>query len=698
MKKLALVLLLMFCASCASWTEHQEIRPSVQVPRKDKAQVEEEQEAPGQELPEPERAEQQAAELNQRLQKIIAESPVRAEAEIFAPDSDQPDGAQQISFNFYDADLVEVVRVFMELLQEDYILHPEVQGRVSLSVEDEFYPEQIMDLLRGVLRVNNMAMIRGEEVWEVLPQSQTAQHLGAQELIFPDTVQKPKRGQIIQGFRLQYIAAEEMINIIKPYLSQSAQVYAHEQKGVLLVSDYPHVLEKIAELIRQFDESVFADVQAQVFPLRQVQAQEAVDQLELIAENFGLGQEGAGPGHRVSFLALERLNMVLAVTRDEQVLEFVETWIQGLDQEQPKELRTAGREEVFVYYVQYGDAQEIVQSLQGVFDYDPQQDKEKKEQEPEDNGQEGVLGQGRSSVSRELSGAVSFNVDETTNAIIIRCNVQDYNKIISVVEKLDLYPKQVLIEVVIAEVTLKDTTRLGVDWRYLLSLDGLEGEIEARAGADTPGAGVTFSLESSNRLQAALDAAVEDNQLQILSTPTLLASDNKIARINIGDQVPFPTSTRTRLDETDTSEVIDTTIQYRDTGIILEVTPKINKQGMVRMEIQQEVSNLSSERVQGIDAPVINTRHTSTNLAVGDQETVVIAGLMTQQRSRTSSGVPGLHRVPGLKHFFGSSKDEFENTELLVFITPHVILSQEDSNFLTRNFLDRLERVKKEMD
>lgn len=645
----------------------------------------------------------EAGMLNRRLQAIIEESPLRTRHEVFIADPDDLERVQDLSFSFYDADLVEVIRVFMKLLEEDYMVHPEVSGRVSLFVEDEFNREQLLDLLSGVLRVNNMAMIKPDKVWEFLPQSRVPRHISQDRIILPDSEQTPRRGQIIQGFRLNFIAASEMINILMPYLSQNAQIYAHEARGVLLVSDYPHALEKAADLVALFDESVFADVSARVFPLRYIDAEEAAEQLRSIAEKFGLERSEIGPAARVSFMPLERLNMVLAVTRSAQVLEFVEAWIESLDMELPMTVSGRTQEDIYVYYVQFGDAEEIVESLRGVFEFTNQTDEGVRrprpaaEEAPPDS--EPGTGTRPDSVSGELSGPVVFTVDQTTNSILTRCRTIDYPKILSVIEKLDLYPKQVLIEVIIAEVVLTDSTKMGVDWKYILSFgDRLEGQVSFIPGTDAlPGSGGVFMVESSRRLKAALHASLDDSQLQILSTPTLLASDNRPATINIGDQVPFPTSTRARLDDTDTSEVIDTTIQYRDTGIILKVTPKINKHGMVRMDIVQEVSSLTPRRVEGISAPVINSRHTETTVAVNDQETIVIAGLMEQERSRGYSGAPGVGRVPGLRHLFGTSSAEFKNTELLVFITPHVITSQEDSSFITRNFKTRLNELKEKM-
>ncbi len=648
----------------------------------------------------------EAENLNRKLQEIISDSPLRTSQNIFFNDRNDTEDPRDVSFSFYDADLVEVIRVFMTLLEEDYMIHPDVSGRVNLFVKDNFNAEQLIDLLAGVLRVNNVAMIRSNGVWEFLPHSKVPRHISSEQIILPDTDELPRRGQIIQGFKLDFIAASEMVNILMPYLSQNAQVYAHESKGVLLVSDYPHALERISELIALFDVSVFADVHAKVFPLRYVNAEEAAEKLDSISREFGLQQDEIGRQSRVSFLPLERLNMVLAVTRNKQVLDFVEAWVEGLDREIPETMIGRDRENIYVYYVQYGDAEEIVESLRGVFDerMETNNDRARRAQveDAPDVEQDAAAAEAQGTVvSGEMAGRVRFTIDRATNSIITRCKAVDYPKVLSVLEKLDLYPKQVLIEVIIAEVGLTDETRMGVDWRYILSLGGrLSGIVAAGdplgIDAPLPSFGGVFRVESGRRLKAALHAAIDDAQLQILSTPTLLASDNRPARINIGDQVPFPTSVRRRADQID-ADIIDTTIQYRDTGIILQVTPKINKDGMVRMEIVQEVSSLTERVVEGIRAPVINTRHAETNLAVGDQETIVIAGLMEQERSSSFTGVPGFSRIPGVRHLFGKTQDRYSNTELLVFITPHVIASREESRVLTRNFLTRLDELKQDM-
>jgi general secretion pathway protein D len=606
-------------------------------------------------------------------------------------------GQKEVSFNFYDADLVEVVRVFMDLIQGDYVLHPDLSGRVSLSVDDTFTKEQLIDLLHGVLRINNMTMMQGKNgVWEVMPMSEASTQFSEERIFLSPSKEGQKRGQIIEVFRLRYIAATEIIKIIKPYLSQNATIYAHDAKGILVISDYPHCLDKVGQLVQMFDESVFADVLAKVYTLKYAQAEEAVEELQNVAKEFGLGRDQSAPSRRVGFIPLQRTNTLVAVTRDPQVMEFVDAWVDELDKKVPSALSGQEGTNIFVYYVQYGDADKIIESLQGVFEGGATETEEETKTQRV-AGEEVKEAEVKAAIG-ELSGPVVFQYDETTNSILTKCNARDYEKIHSVIKKLDLYPKQVLIEMVIAEVQLNDSTKLGVEWSYLMDVGSdAQGTIDLNTNlADNIGSGLSYLIENTNRLTARLKALAEDNQVQILSTPTLLASDNKQATINIGDEVPIPTTSETRTD-IGTDEITTTTLQYRDTGILLDVTPKINKHGMVRMEISQEVSNRSDQQVEGITAPIISTRNTTTSVAVNDGQTIVIGGLIKQTRQRSNSGVPYLRNIPVMGNLFRFQEDSFENTELIVFITPHVVLNAEDSDFVTQDFKLRLKQLKQIM-
>ncbi len=727
MRNLIILLILFLCSSCAfsepSVTDRTSSPFATELEKKKETKEKQEESLSeqqlGKEQPETDQGinnlKEDTEDFNQRLGKIISESSAEKKAQPQPSSSKNATGsdAQKVSFNFYDADLVEVVRVFMKLLDEDYMLHQDVSGRVSLNVDDSFSKPQIENLLRGILRINNMGMIKKENVWEIMPLSEMPRHVSSGDIIYPEQRIDQKRGQVIQGFRLHYISAQEMIQVIKPYLSKNAQVYAHEDKGILLVCDYPHTLRKISSLVGLFDESVFADKKAKVYALQYVDAEEAVEKLEQISEGFGLSKDKGGPRRRISFLPLQRLNMVLAIARDDKVLEFAESWVKQLDKEVPQSLQKQYGQNIFVYYVQYGEAQKIVESIRGLFQQRTVSEKEEEdEQVPKGSSRDtsqkvSEEAKALGATSGELTGPVTFSVDESTNSIITKCSSEDYQKVLSVIKKLDQYPKQVLIKVVIAEINLSDTSKLGVEWQYLLEHNDLEGNVSLNSRLGSPltpdvdnpriTQGLSFFVSSTNRLKASIKAYADEGKAHILSTPTLLASDNQEATINIGEEVPIPTSVERKTEETSVIETYETTIQYRDTGIILKVTPQINKYGMVRMNISQEVSNLTDTAVQGVDAPVISNRNAQTSVSVNDQQTVVIGGLMRQNQESSFSGVPVLSKIPGLRNIFGYTEKSYSNTELIILITPHVVLDEEDSKTITREFKQRVKEMKMSM-
>ncbi len=683
--------------------------------------------------------EAQNREFNTRIKDVIDRAPHR-QAESVPPLAEKALGeAQPLSMNFYDADLVEVIRLFMSLLDADYILHPQVSGRVSLSVSDSYRPDQIQDLLEGILRINGMAMVLTDGVWEIMPVGRVPSQISRGRFYFPEDGISVRRGQAIQGLRLHFIPASEMATIIKPYLSENAQIYAHDANGVMLVSDFPHNLVKATQLIEVFDESVFAGVHTATYTLTFVQAEDAARELEEVAKSFGLGGENTGIRSRVSFLPLARLNILLVLARDPMVLEFVDVWVSELDRELPQYIQEQYGEGIYIYHVQYGNAAEIVASLDGLFEYTepkegehrtrilptPEQPGSTTPQDPPSGSpsaapsdvptetfpptmHDTMFGGPASAMqtrgaSGQLTGPVMFVVDEPNNAVLIRSNTVDYPKILSVIEQLDQYPRQVLIEVIIAEVRLTEENKLGMNWRSLMYEDGVTQSFSLSPGTPVPGldaetgiitsfpSGMSYMIQSTARLRAAVHASADDRNFRVLSTPTLLASDNKPARINIGQELPIPTSIREREPDTSSRSDVTTTVQRRDTGIILKVTPKINRQGMVRMEIAQEDSFYAGDSEWG---PIIATRQAETTVAVNDQQTVVIAGLMRQDQTNRSQGMPGLNRVPLLKYLFGYVENRYESNELIIFITPHVIIDEQDSTFISRNFLHRLDQIK----
>ncbi len=680
--------------------------------------------------------EEKNTQFNEKLANIIAQSESKVASVRKLPKMTENGRVESLSVDFFDADLIDVVRLFMTVLEEDWTLHPNVGGKVTLHLEDDFARDQIFDLLQGILSINGAAMVNNGHVWEILPLSEVPHVIGGNGIILPDADLLPVRGQVVQGFKLKFAAASEIINILKPYLSKGAMLYANDPQGVLLVCDYPHSLARVGKLIDLFDVSLFADLKIRVFSLKYVIATDLAEELEALARTTGImNQKGLSS---VSFVALDRLNMLCVMAKEDSVLDFVGAWVDELDRDLPEVVKEEQAENIYVYFVQNGDAEEIVKSLEGVFGSKVKTNKPAQATEQEqaplgkqimearkgEKNLEDVAVDFKESISPEnpsveksssihdqykqisgeLSGPVTFVVDSITNAILVRCVGSDYNKIESIIKKLDVYPKQALIEVVIAEVSLDDSTKLGVEWSYLFNLeDEATGTLsnDSGLGVVTEGESAIASglgfVVSGARFKGALKAFAGNNNVQILSSPHILASNHQEASIDIGEEVPIVTAEFSTTDVAGSATTTDKTIQYKNVGIILKVTPHINEAGLVRMEISQEISETSNKSIEGVNSPVFSTRTASTKVAINDGETVIIGGLMKQQRAIANSGLPGVNKTPILKYLFGYEGEEYRSTELLLFITPHVVKSREDNTLLSKNFIKRLDELKQKL-
>ena len=636
-----------------------------------------------------------------------------------------------VAFDFFDADIADVVRLFMELLQENYSLDPAVKGKVALHVTAKMTRDEVWELFRGVLRFHAASTVLDGEVWRILPLAAVPSAIDEAGILFAGDEGSRRRGQSVQMFRLEYLPVSEFSNVIKPYLSPGSMVYGHEQSGVVLVADYPHTLRKIEKLVQVFDVSAFAGLHMRVFSLKYVKAEDMIKELDGLSQSTMIKQQGR---ERVNYLAMPRLNMIVAMTWNQANLPFIEEWIAELDREAPAITGVEHEENIFVYYVENGIAKNIAESLDGLFN--GKKDSEtayrslKMEDKEEDDGlpvgskladqaretsgnivdntfdntmqAQAAAGQagGPGSFAGKLKGPVSFVVDESTNTILVKCVGSDYRVIKGVIDKLDIFPRQVLIEVLIAEINLDESNKLGVEWQYIFDLSGSG---TARLGnlsltnllTDGPlTEGMSYLIANTERFKAAIQASATDNNVQILSSPHILASDNQKATIDIGSEVPVVTSQTLKDDATSTVTTTDQSVQYRNTGIILSVTPHINEKGLVRMEVSQEVSELSDKFIEGIPSPIFSKRKAETTLSVKDGQTIVIGGLIRQTRSDTYSGVPGLSRIPILRNLMGTESKGWENTELMLFITPRVVVHSEDTEFISRRFVDRLESIK----
>jgi len=366
------------------------------------------------------------------------------------------------------------------------------------------------------------------------------------------------------------------------------------------------------------------------------------------------------------------------------------------------------KEKVYVYYVENGDADKLASTLSGIY---KDRDKSKwspfspltgeKEQPPPTQPEPQQIIQtpfGPMVASEQVSGEVRITADKEINALIIVTSPRNYPAVLETIKKLDIMPKQALIEALIVDVTLTDRTEFGLGW-YLKGQEQTLGANMAKVDLSTSVGPESFTdifgyklITDSRHFIAFMRQLNEINKLNVVSSPYIMALDNQKATINITRQYPVPRERE--ITSVTGIPQIERTYDYKEVGLKLDVTPKINEANQVTLELKQEVSEYAEE-YKNTGQGVYDKRETSTKVVVKDGQTIVIGGLMKNKVSKSKTGIPFFSDIPVIGKLFGGTKDVTDKTELLIFMTPHVVTTQAEVKELTSDFEVKVESLKK---
>jgi general secretion pathway protein D len=506
-----------------------------------------------------------------------------------------------------------------------------------------------------------------------------------------------------------------MSQLLKSFLSANASIISHEGSNTLVVVDTGLNIMKAVKLVEAFDIGLFEQTNHRFFFLKYADAEDVV---KILMEVFA--PTGEGRQDDVKFIPIKRMNSFLALSPNARMFHRIQQLLMNLDAE------TKGIEpRIYVYFVKNGAALNLASLLKQVFADSLTTDETKKPQRlsplpekpdfgqmlgrepvtapglriqqpetpppPEPPRQAAPPAEGIGEVAAErgsLRGAIKITPDEIRNALVIEAAPADYRVIRNVLKKIDVLPRQVLIEATIAEIDYSIITDLGVKWEFLKGANfgsGLQNLVSS-------GAGLSFAIGIADELRVTLDALERENKAQILSSPHVLASDNQEARIDISQEIP--TVSAETVIPSGGSSITTTTVQYRDTGVLLAVTPHINERGLVTMDVYQEVSEQAEDVVvAGESFPSFFKRVVQTSLTVQHGQTIVLGGLIRENKSKAASGVPWLVRLPVIGFIFGTTRDVFDKTELIIMLTPVVIVDLDDVDAVTEGFKSKVDSV-----
>jgi general secretion pathway protein D len=624
----------------------------------------------------------------------------------------EPPKGPGVVFNFDNADLYEVIRVMAEILKITYIIDPRVKGVVNIHTVGQIPSEDVFPIFQSILRLNGATAVKKGNVYEIVP-------FGDAKKISPPPSIGTEPGKplseeryTIQIISLKYIPVTEVSKLIKPFLSDGADIIEHPPHNILIINDIASNIRKSLDIIALFDIDIFAVMRVRIYPILNADVTEIAKEMERIFASFEVSTK-SGRGVGITFTPITRINSLLVVSSISNIFEKVEIWLKELDKTPTEGTKLS----VFVYYVQNAKAKDLAEVLKQIFVAPKEKKAEFREKvvtpEPTARGVRPVT-PSAPTPSREEAGAVpegeiSVVVDEPNNALVIRAFQRDYKSIVETIRKLDIYPKQVLIEVMLAGITLDDTTQFGIEWSRFLTGSSPGHSQEVVVGAQPPADPFTAALstyglrysivELGGRFAASIKAAANRGRLNVISSPNILASNNKEAKIQIGSSQPILTSTYSSTTATTgTSGVIEGTIEYKDIGIILTVTPRISDGGLVTLEISVESSDVNTSalplgNLQNV--PVFTKKTAKTVLSVLESQMVVIGGLIQDSKNVVKQGVPFLSRIPLLGALFGAQTYTISKQELIILMVPHIISDQTQSKAVTDEFKDKVEGLRK---
>ncbi|MCJ7640518.1 MAG: type II secretion system secretin GspD [Desulfobacterales bacterium] len=634
---------------------------------------------------------------------------------------------QGVVFKFDNADLYEVIRTMAEVLKISYVIDPRVRGTVNINTTGAIAQEDIYPLLLTILRMNGATMVKKDSIYEIVPLSE-GKRLPAAAETKEDSSEDRFAIEIIKP---NYIPISELEKVIKPFLSDEKEVVSFPQNNILIVADLLSNIKKIRNLVALFDIDIFTDQTIGLYPVVNSDATELAKDLERIFTSLEIPSK-SGRGVGITFTPIARLNSVLVVSSIPGILDKVESWIRELDKAPTEESKTW----VFVYYVQNAKAKDLGEVLKQVYAKGKETKIRPEEPKPAPTptppapaprtpgtGQparpttpspvtpgagEGAGGAGE--------GEINIVVDEANNALVVRSLYRDYRAILETIKKLDIYPKQVLIEVMLAEITLDDSLKYGLEWFRFISSQPPEAqeviasgrppknpfdlaETAAAVAAGVAGGGIRYAIVAlGERLSAAISAAAADNRLNVISSPHLLASNNKEAKIQIGQEEPIITQTYTSSTTTTVgSDILGQTIEYKDTGIIMTVTPRISDSGLITLEIQIEDSQVENAFIGSVNnlikVPRFKKKTAKTTVSVLEGQIIVIGGLISDTKTANTSGIPFLSKMPVVGALFGRIESENSKTETILIMTPHIISDANQSRTVTDEFRQRVRGI-----
>jgi general secretion pathway protein D len=595
--------------------------------------------------------------------------------------------------------------VFGDILKLSYQLDAGLATRtdiVTLHAEPQ-PPARFLELVRQVLVNYGITVTERNGTAVIIPSTQLAQQI-------PTIIRSRASASVPTGLRpifqfveLRHGRPATMVQLLTEAFGQRVKIVQLPANNALLLMGLPEEVRAVVDAINLFDQPATADR----LSIRLTPAFWTADRLSaklaeiLRTEGYEVSNRFDAPG-LIQMVPVEAINALVLFAPDQPTLDHVLNWARELD----RPSQVVGTNTIFYYRVRNTKADTIAPLLDIVLPQSPgsppvgtaaQAAPAPLATGAPATGVGSTAGIGAPSVvtpapAQSAARAGSrILVDAERNGIIFRGSAEEYAQVRSLLESLDQPVREALIEVTVAEIQLTDNTQLGVEFLLKASgIAGANGTISTLGGLGIGSAGVNFTLlNDANQTRAVLNALATDSHITILSSPRLLAKSGGEAKITVGTEVPIITSQQTTNLTSQGNPSILQSVQYRNTGVILTVKPVIHAGNRIDLEVSQEVSQASANNTSQISSPTISKRSVATNLSLRDGATIILGGLISENRSISETGIPFLKDIPGVGALFRNQSSGNSKNELIVLITPYIVDSDEDARAVTDAFRSR---------
>ncbi|WP_246731835.1 type II secretion system secretin GspD [Methylocapsa sp. S129] len=640
-----------------------------------------------------------------------------------APQKDATgDDKDGFTLNFENSPVTTVAKVVLgDILGVGYVIDPRAQGTISLSSGRPLAKKDLLFVLESALRANNLALVRDAAGYRIAPSGETV--VGQ---VDRDGAGGPEPGYGTTIVPLQYVSGATMAKLLEGFAGKPGSVRTNPAGTLLIVQGNSNERQAAIDTVRNFDVDWMSGQSVGIYPIHNSTPEPIVAELEKI---FDSGETGMNR-NLIKLQPIERQNALLVVATRPDLLKTAAIWVSRLDSS------SVSAAAVKVYKVRFGDAKQLAQLLNDMFvGGSSLSDSATNAIAPSSgaktlsaldrlsaNGSAGGASQSSAasgassgappsvaagasnipaagaanSATASLTGSggngsagvlpgVRITPDVANNALLIYADAENYRAIESALNQLDRPKLQVAIDVTIAEVTLNDSLNYGVQF-YLANK---YGSIINSAGGEPvsptlPGFNVLVGSQMTPH--AIISALHSLTDVKILSNPSLVVVDNQEATLEVGDQVPVSTGSATVLSANNT---IVNTIDYRNTGIILHVQPRVNSNGNVLLDIEQEISSTPPGTTANL-TPTISQRRVKSSISVASGQTVLLAGLVSDTQNNSRLGVPILDQIPYVGAAFSTTSKSTARTELVLFIRPQIIRDAVDASMVAEELRSKM--------